>query len=70
MSRRDLIIAALHGRALCDDCLSEVTGIKPRQSVNQCCRIDLAGVVNRSKEKVCSICQNEYKLDKIVNEIA
>lgn len=64
-----MIISALHGRILCDDCLSEETGIKPRQSVNQCCRRDLKGVIKRSKQKICSICKNENKADKIVNEI-
>lgn len=38
MSRKQKILDTLgSGRVLCDDCLSDICGIKPRQSVNQAC---------------------------------
>lgn len=38
MSRKQKILATLvSGRRLCDDCLSDICDIKPRQSVNQAC---------------------------------
>ena len=40
MSRQDKLLATLGlGRRLCDDCLSDIAAIKPRQSVYQACSV-------------------------------
>ena len=67
MTIKDLILKELkNGNKMCDDCLSDYTGVTPRQSINQSCR-DLSknSEISRSKrnEFMCDIC----KKDKIVN---
>lgn len=49
---------------LCDDCLSELTHIAPRQSINTCCRNNTSQIV-RSRGKACVQCRQE----KIVNSL-
>lgn len=52
-------------RGYCDDCISNILDIKPRQQVNQICRIlKNEGKVDRIKSK-CQNCKN----DKILNSI-
>lgn len=44
------------GYSYCDDCLSEVLDIKPRQQINKICRqFEKEGSVSRSKSK-CGKC--------------
>lgn len=48
---------------VCDDCLSEAIGIKPRQAVNQACRkLGQAGKIVRWQAR-CSVCRST----KLVN---
>ena len=48
----------------CDDCLSEVLDIKPRQQVNQICnKLQVQGYIKR-EIKQCCYCLK----DKLVNE--
>lgn len=52
-------------RGLCDDCLSLIAGVSPRQTVNQRCRkLYDRGLVLRSKQR-CPECNS----DKLVNYI-
>ena len=62
MTREDRILAALAtGRRLCDDCLSDVAGVKPRQSVYQACSaLRQEGVLTRLTES-CEAC-NRMKI--------
>jgi hypothetical protein len=62
MTREDRILAALAtGRRLCDDCLSDVAGVKPRQSVSQACSaLRQEGVLTRLTES-CEAC-NRMKI--------
>ncbi len=62
MSREDRILAALAtGRRLCDDCLSEVADVRPRQSVYQACSaLRDQGVLTRLTEG-CEAC-NRMKI--------
>ncbi len=51
--------------ALCDDCLSQIAEVKPRQQVNQISRLLVAGSkINRFKD-ICSNCNGH----KIVNQL-
>ena len=62
MSVKEKILAALrkHSR-VCDDCLSEITGVTPRQTVNAECRL-LSKRISRMPE-ACPRC----KRVKLVN---
>ncbi len=57
MSRKQKILDTLvSGRRLCDDCLSDICDIKPRQSVNQACsRLHEAKIISRLTES-CGSC--------------
>lgn len=59
MSRKQKIIDTLtFGQLLCDDCLSVICEIKPRQSVNQACReLYEAKMISRHKQS-CGNCSN------------
>jgi biotin operon repressor len=58
---RERVIATLKAGSLCDDCLAEVAGISPRQSVNQkCAELKREGVLERDKSE-CPRCRR-YKL--------
>lgn len=48
------------GNAYCDDCLSFLTGIKPRQQINQICNKN-TNVICRNDYERCSNC-NKYKI--------
>src|SRR4051812_30212455 len=44
------------GGRVCDDCLSDVTGVEPRQSINQACRrLHSQKLLSRPRES-CSRC--------------
>jgi hypothetical protein len=62
MSRDDRILAALATRRrLCDDCLSEIAGVRPRQSVYQACTaLREQGILSRLTES-CEGC-NRMKI--------
>jgi hypothetical protein len=66
MSHRTAILAALKkSGALCDDCLSEVTEITPRQTINMTCRsLHSSKTLSRPRE-TCLRC----KRVKIVNRL-
>lgn len=49
---------------LCDDCLSELTHIEPRQNINQCCRKN-SSQIDRGRETACVRCYQK----KIVNSL-
>jgi hypothetical protein len=55
VSRTALILGIIgDGRTWCDDCLSEKSGITPRQSVNQLCNaLGSRGALNRGKGLCC-----------------
>ena len=59
-----------HQNAYCDDCLSAILKIYPRQQVNQICRLkNLRGVIRRREGK-CFRCEkfklvNWYEVRKI-----
>ncbi len=65
MTASETILSTLRkfGRGLCDDCLSKITGITPRQTINQRCRELLIG---RSIERSAQRCA-ECNSDKLVN---
>lgn len=48
------------GKPYCDDCLSLLTGIKPRQQINQICNGN-TNVICRNDYERCSNC-NKYKI--------
>ena len=48
------------GKAYCDDCLSLLTGIKPRQQINQICNRN-TNVICRNDYERCYNC-NKYKI--------
>lgn len=66
MSRKEKLLQVLAlGRKLCDDCLSDVSGIKPRQSVYQACTaLRGEGLVSRMVES-CETCHRM----KIINAL-
>ena len=49
-----------NNKAYCDDCLSKLTGIKPRQQINQLCNKHL-NVIHRSDYGMCTNCC-KYKI--------
>lgn len=62
MSRQDRLLSILDsGRRLCDDCLSDISGVKPRQSVRQTCSsLRDSGLITRVTES-CEAC-NRMKI--------
>lgn len=67
LNNKEKIIAALENAVLCDDCLSEKSGVSPRNAVNQYC--NKMDEIERHKRKPCDSCKNMYRLDKYVNEL-
>lgn len=63
MTNRDKIISTLSNSGNhCDDCLSEVTEVFPRQQVNQICRVlESRGKLTRIYRATCPRC-GKYKL--------
>ena len=57
MSRQDQLLASLaSGRRLCDDCLSDIAGVTPRQSVYQACTaLRDSGLITRMTD-ACEAC--------------
>ena len=53
-------------KAYCDDCLSLLTGIKPRQQINQICNRN-TNVICRNDYERCSNC-NKYKIVRTLNK--
>lgn len=66
MSRQDKLLESLASRRrLCDDCLSEISGVKPRQSVYQACNVMRdQKLISRLTER-CEACNRM----KIVNAL-
>lgn len=66
MTAREKLIATLQiAGAMCDDCLSSSTAIKPRQTVNQRCReMENLGQLTRQRD-FCTHC----RVSKIVNRL-
>jgi hypothetical protein len=63
MTNTQMVLVQVKKAALCDDCISAETGVKPRQQVNQICRrMSKAGEIRREKRE----CQRCHK-DKLVN---
>ena len=63
MTNAEAVINFLSNKPYCDDCISEELNIKPRQTINQICRIlDNVKAIQRVKGS-CSSCAR----DKIVN---
>ena len=57
MSSKQKILDTLYsGRRLCDDCLSDICGIRPRQAVNQTCRALLRENVISRFANTCEAC--------------
>ena len=54
------------GKPYCDDCLSLLTGIKPRQQINQICNRNTS-VICRNDYERCSNC-NKYKIVRTLNK--
>lgn len=54
------------GKPYCDDCLSLLTGIKPRQQINQICNRN-TNVIYRNDYERCSNC-NKYKIVRTLNK--
>ena len=54
------------GKAYCDDCLSFLTGIKPRQQINQICNRN-TNVICRNDYQRCCNC-NKYKIVRTLNK--
>lgn len=54
------------GKPYCDDCLSLLTGIKPRQQINQICNRN-TNVICRNDYERCSNC-NKYKIVRTLNK--
>jgi hypothetical protein len=67
MTQNEKVIAYLkeNERPFCDDCLSEVLGITPRQTINQIARrLASQNMIGRSQTKECCY---RCKSDKLVN---
>ena len=63
----DYILTALNGASpLCDDCLSERSGVTPRQAVNYLCRMHSPPIHREKGKNPCRDC-DKYK---IVNKLA
>ena len=66
MTIRTKILAALQrSDRMCDDCLSEVTGVRPRQAINQNAHnIEVQMQLSRSKED-CALCGRTKILNRL-----
>ena len=65
MKNSDAILSYLIDEVLCDDCLSEKSGIRPRQTVNKYCReLQNEGFLKRQKS-TCPQCR-KYKIVNIL----
>jgi hypothetical protein len=69
MTNKDKVLDALgrlpDGAGICDDCLAELSGIQPRQTVNHICReLQAAGVIER-RNGDCS--KRNHNVDKLQN---
>ncbi len=69
MTNRETVLETLERRPnLCDDCLSRITGITPRQQVNTICRgLEDKGVVTRRRGR-CSECASSKKRNTAVHD--
>ena len=66
MTIQDRILDALRKTdRLCDDCLSEITGVKPRQAINLNSRAMAAGKALMRPTEDCARCRRA----KIVNRL-
>ena len=66
MTNLDKIISALTTPEKCDDCLSDDAKVKPRQTVNQECRLLASrGELIRQK-KVCPVCGGHKLVNRLV----
>lgn len=54
------------GKAYCDDCLSFLTGIKPRQQINQICNRNTSVICRNDYERCCNC--NKYKIVRTLNK--
>ena len=54
------------GNAYCDDCLSLLTGIKPRQQINQICNRNTNVICRNDYERCCNC--NKYKIVRTLNK--
>lgn len=64
---RILIFLSVTSKCWCDDCLSEILDIKPRQSINAICNgLNNANVINREKSQ-CFFCKRT-KLSNYITE--
>jgi uncharacterized protein YutE (UPF0331/DUF86 family) len=71
MTNRDLILEVLENTpsGLCDDCLSEKSNVKPRQTINMTCRpLAKAGILIRQKS-YCSGCEKSKITNKLTKGI-
>lgn len=66
MTNKELIISFLknHNYNFCDDCLSSLTGISPRQSINQLCNKELY-VFSKHANTKCHNC-NKIKITRSI----
>ena len=68
MTIRSKILGALQkSGVLCDDCLSEVTAITPRQSINICCRDMHADKVLSRPRETCPRCNRTKIINRLSN---
>lgn len=54
------------GKAYCDDCLSFLTGIKPRQQINQICNRNTSVICRNDYQRCCNC--NKYKIVRTLNK--
>jgi len=67
MKNKDIIIITLiNSGSMCDDCLSEVAGITPRQQINALC--NQLESDDRFIERPQGVCP-ECKKEKIINQL-
>ena len=53
-------------KAYCDDCLSLLTGIKPRQQINQICNRNTSVICRNDYQRCCNC--NKYKIVRTLNK--
>jgi hypothetical protein len=69
MNHRTAILGALSkSNALCDDCLSEITGITPRQTVNMGCRVLHASKALSRPRETCRRCKRVKIVNRVVTD--
>ena len=54
------------GKPYCDDCLSLLTGIKPRQQINQICNRNTSVICRNDYQRCCNC--NKYKIVRTLNK--